>query len=796
MIIVIPLIGLVKRVQGSLFILVSAVFAAGAATLYSSIIIRAGTGEAGLEEWIRLSYILTQSGTEFFIACLGFLIIRQTAREKQAVLQAQVESEQQVARELRRIDSLKDQFLANTSHELRTPLQGIIGLSEALVEKVPEANQRQDLRMIVSSGRRLASMVNDILDFSKLRNQDLKLHLRRMSLYPLVEIIVHNSRPLAQAKSITLVNAVSRDTPPVFADENRLQQILFNLVGNAIKFSEAGQVEIGVRQDDDQHDMITVYVADTGIGIPQDKQDDIFKAFEQVDGADTRQFAGTGLGLSISKNLVELHGGKIWVESRSKGDTGSTFYFTLPAASDKGITQASDAADAASVSDDLTAVTTPMTTPGQPAGEGKNISVPAGAEAKATTHILTVDDEPINQRVLASLLADKNFQLTQAMTGREALQAIEDNPNFDLVLLDIMMPRMSGYEVCQRIRETYLPSELPVIMVTAKDQIPDIVQGLSLGANDYLPKPFSKEELLARINTQLDLHRIFNATERFVPSAFLRTLGRERITEVELGDHAEREVTVLFADIRDYTAMAETMTPEENFKFVNAFHGRMGPIIQRYGGFVNQYLGDAIMAIFPDSPEKALQSAIGMQERLRQYNLQRQKQQRVPIRIGIGLHTGTLIMGIIGDQIRMDAATIADTVNTASRIENLTKYYGCSILLSTDSLHKITRKTDFHLRHLGKVLVKGKNEPIGIYECYDGDSPEIREQKMASVSYFEKGLEHFYARNFPEAASVFNKILKKNAEDRTAKLFLNKASLYTLEGVPDDWTGVEVMTFK
>jgi class 3 adenylate cyclase len=376
-----------------------------------------------------------------------------------------------------------------------------------------------------------------------------------------------------------------------------------------------------------------------------------------------------------------------------------------------------------------------------------------------------------------------------------------------------MMPRISGYEVCRRIREKYLASELPIIMVTAKNQVQDLVQGLGYGANDYLAKPFSREEFLARVKTQLNLHRINATTGKFVPNEFLRALGRESITEVVLGDQAQREVTILFTDVRDYTSLAEAMTPEENFKFVNALFSRMGPVIRRHGGFVNQYLGDAIMAIFPGSPQDGLQAAVAMQQALTKYNEQRKAKGRQVIRMGIGLHTGSLAMGIIGDEKRMDAATIADSVNTAARIEGLTKHYGVSILLSEDSLGKldpdshrdgngkseggeITEQSIFNLRYLGKVQVKGRREPVGIYECFDGDAPEIIAEKLQTKPDFEKGLAHFLARDFPEAVGAFNGVLKVNKEDHPARLFLNKSSRLTVEGVPDDWTGVEMMDLK
>ena len=226
---------------------------------------------------------------------------------------------------------------------------------------------------------------------------------------------------------------------------------------------------------------------------------------------------------------------------------------------------------------------------------------------------------------------------------------------------------------------------------------------------------------------------------------------------------------------------------------MKAFNRRMGPVIQQHQGFISQYLGDGIMAIFPEAPQTALQAAIGMQEALTGYNVERMARGRQAIRVGIGLHTGPLIMGIIGDEERMDAATIADTVNTASRIEGLTKYYGVNILVSDTSREKLD-DTDF--RYLGKVQVKGKKEPIAIYECFSGDPSDLAAKKLKTLHDFETGLDHFFAREFGEASAAFERVLKGNAEDQTARLFLHKSNACQVNGIPDDWTGVEVMRFK
>lgn len=681
--------------------------------------------------------------------------------------------------QLLKVDKLKNQFLANTSHELRTPLQGIIGLSEALLDRSEVPLDREDLSMIISSGKRLNSLVNSILDFSKLRNYDIKLSKRAIDLRSFVDVILKNNMPLIKGKEIELINNVPESTSMVSADENRLQQIFYNLVGNAIKFTENGYVKITTQE---KEGMVLVVVKDTGIGIPENKREAIFLEFEQADGSISREFTGTGLGLSISKRLVELHGGEMWVNSEE--GKGSSFFFTLPVSREKASTQM------LLVSEDNIS------------GEGvqqqeASSNIPAGEYNEDAVCVLIVDDEPINHRVFKNHLSGNNFRIVQVMNGEEALKAIEEGKeHFDLVLLDVMMPRMSGYEVCQKIRESYLPSELPIIMVTARTQVGDLVQGLTVGANDYISKPFSKSEFLARVKTQLDLHRINRITGKFVPNEFLHALGRERITEVMLGDHIQKEVTVLFLDIRDYTGLSEKMSPKDNFRFVNAFHHRMGPLIQKNKGFVNQYLGDAIMAIFPNHPQDALQAAIEMKKSLSDYNKARSSKNRVPIQIGIGMHTGPLIMGIIGDQQRMDAATISDTVNTASRIEGLTKYYGVSVILSEKSYAKIDPQGPCGMRFLGKVQVKGKKDQVGLYECFGGDKSEMHQLKSSTLADFEKGMSAFFSKAFNTAARSFQAVLERNPDDIPARIFLKKSKTYSEEGVPEGWDGVEIMTRK
>ncbi len=714
--------------------------------------------------------------------------VRMEADEKKRMLENEkrkTELEKKRVEELKKIDKLKDEFLANTSHELRTPLNGIIGLTESLKDGAAgnlPVKAVDNLDMISKSGRRLSHLINDILDFSKLKNKDLILSIAPADLYSVAQVILKLSEPLVANRKISLKNTIDKNVPLVDADENRLQQILHNLIGNAIKFTHKGKVSISATV---KKPLLAVTVSDTGIGIKREKFDTIFDSFEQGDGSTIREYGGTGLGLSVTKQLVELHGGTISVDSEV--DKGSSFTFTLPLSS------------TARSESELQSVDLEESVSGiqQDSSDDTEIETTTYESSPHKIKILVVDDEPVNRRVLENHLTFAGYQVKEAGSGQEAINYFKKDERFDLVLLDIMMPGMSGFEVCEFIRSKYLTSELPVLMLTAKNRVSDLVTGFNAGANDYLTKPFSKNELLSRIKTHLNLQGIHKAASKFVPTEFIRSIGRSEITEVELGDQVEKEVTVLFSDIRQYTQLAENMTPRQNFKFVNSFVGKMGPIIRENEGFVNQYLGDGIMALFPINSAHALRSAIGMQKAVHSYNKRRIKEGNQPISMGVGMHTGPLIMGIIGDLDRNDTAIIPDTVNTASRMEGVTKFYGANIILSEDSLKTVEDKEQFGLRYLGKVKVKGKDKSLGIYECFDGDREEKSiKLKRKTLKEFEKGIGYFMNGEFPKASASFDKVLTQNPDDLVSKYFITKSAEFTLSGFPKDWDVVTSMDAK
>ncbi|MCG6921744.1 MAG: AAA family ATPase [Acidobacteria bacterium] len=333
--------------------------------------------------------------------------------------------------------------------------------------------------------------------------------------------------------------------------------------------------------------------------------------------------------------------------------------------------------------------------------------------------------------------------------------------------------------------------------------------GLLYLENDLTAGAFTPDrvELLRLLSSQMavsianarlyeNVSELSRAYRRFVPHEFLRTLGHESILNVRLGDQIRQEMTVLFSDIRSYTTLSEGMTPEENFNFINAYLKRVGPAIKRNGGFINQYYGDGIMAIFPNRPEDALRGALEVLKKLAAYNVERERKGRQPIHMGVGLHTGKLMLGVIGDEDRHDTGVISDAVNTAARVEGLTKIYGASIILSEDCRLGIPDIESYGHRFLGRVQVKGRAQALAVYEFYDGEPEEIIALKQQTKDLLAQALDDYFAKRFPEAAVSLKKVLESFPGDKTARRYLENAARYMVEGVEDGWSGVEKMTEK
>lgn len=275
-------------------------------------------------------------------------------------------------------------------------------------------------------------------------------------------------------------------------------------------------------------------------------------------------------------------------------------------------------------------------------------------------------------------------------------------------------------------------------------------------------------------NFTQQLYEINQAYQRFVPLEFLHLFDKKSILEVQLGDQVEKEMTILFSDIRGFTSISENMTPQDIFDFINNYLGQMEPIILEHHGVIDKYVGDAIMALFPTCVEDAINNSIAMLKTLHQYNQLLKKTACPPIKIGIGLNTGPMRVGTIGGQNRMDGTVIADAVNVASRVEGLTKIYGSSLLITEQTYLKIKNFYRYRIRVIDRVKVKGKSQFVTVYEVFDADSPEVIELKRKTLHAFEQGFMCFHNENYDKARQFFNQVLEINPADEAAKIYFSR----------------------
>ena len=285
------------------------------------------------------------------------------------------------------------------------------------------------------------------------------------------------------------------------------------------------------------------------------------------------------------------------------------------------------------------------------------------------------------------------------------------------------------------------------------------------------------------------------AFSRFVPKEFLQLLNQQDITGVRLGDAVQQEMTILFSDIRSFTNLSEKMTPAESFAFINSYLKRVGPVVRQHHGFIDKYIGDAIMALFPGAPDNALRAARDMQKSVADLNERRAKKGYEPIRIGIGIHTGLLMLGTIGEEERMDSTVISDAVNQASRMEGLTKLYGAAMLVTEATVQRVS-KSEFHTRFLGKVQVKGKEEAVNVFELMDADKPGALDKKLTYAESFSNGIDLYQKAEFEKATMIFSEILNTNPADKPALFYKERSEHYKLYGAPPDWDGTLVMEEK
>lgn len=286
------------------------------------------------------------------------------------------------------------------------------------------------------------------------------------------------------------------------------------------------------------------------------------------------------------------------------------------------------------------------------------------------------------------------------------------------------------------------------------------------------------------------------AYSRFVPNQFLEFLGKENFVDIQLGDQVQKEMSVLFSDIRGFTELSEDMTPKETFDFINHYLGYMEPVIRENNGFIDKFIGDSIMALFYVKVDDAIDAAIQMRSTLEKFNLDRIDQGKPTIDSGIGIHTGNLMLGVVGGEGRMDGTVISDAVNLASRLEGLTKIYRTSIIISEDTLIKLENPSKYNFRFLDIARVKGKKEAVYVFEVLDGEPEEVKNLKIETKGLFGKGIDLYKNKKFEEALDVFSQVVKINQLDSVAAFYINRCKRNITKGIPDDWSGIEIFDAK
>ncbi|MDX8400385.1 MAG: hemerythrin domain-containing protein [Gallionellaceae bacterium] len=311
--------------------------------------------------------------------------------------------------------------------------------------------------------------------------------------------------------------------------------------------------------------------------------------------------------------------------------------------------------------------------------------------------------------------------------------------------------------------------------VTGNDQAP------------VAPEPEGLQEILHKvILAHQQALKLLQETEtaysRLVPHQLLNLLEVKSIVDVKLGDQVERKMTIMFSDIRDFTPLSESMTPTENFEFINSYLSQMEPVIGKHRGIIDKFIGDAILALFAHDADDAVSGAIAMLERLNYYNAGRIRAGYTPIQIGIGLNTGMVMIGTVGGINRMDSTVIGDAVNLTARLQEATKTYHAPLIISQNVLYELASVDQYHIRFLDRIRVKGKSQPLSIYEVFDNDPTELRSSKLACQPLFDEAIAFYHLKEVPRAIELLKKCVEIAPNDIPALMYLERCYEYQATG--------------
>jgi len=409
-----------------------------------------------------------------------------------------------------------------------------------------------------------------------------------------------------------------------------------------------------------------------------------------------------------------------------------------------------------------------------------------------------------NQINLAPSKSPEELQ-TQIQDLIQKLEEVEDEKNSYETLVEIITEHSTELE--NKIRknnremQTYIEQVKKVIdaAIAVKNNCfePHILSDVAARSDALgeLAQVFSHMVQTVKAREQ-ELEKLLQAYGRFVPDEYLQFLGKQSIVDFQLGDHVSKEMAIMFSDIRSFTTMAEQMTPQENFDFINTYLQQISPEIRKHNGFIVKYMGDGVMAVFPEGVDDAIQAGIVKFEKLQKYNESRIINGEIPVNIGIGIHVGDTMVGIIGDANRMQADAISDHVNLTARLESLTKYYGVSLLISGDVVQRLSQPEKYHIRFLDRAIVKGRQEAITVCEVLDVEVEPVRSLKIQTLPIFEEGLEQYCQGNFANAQVCFEQIVALNPDDKPSQLYLERIQSLLENSIPANWKGVWKFTQK
>ncbi len=625
-----------------------------------------------------------------------------TAEHLSAEMQQEVEAKTLELKkknvQLQQLDRQKTQFFQNISHEFRTPLTLIIGPLNAALNAAPGnvlSLARDQGVIMLRNSQRLLLLINQLLDLSKLEAGRMRLAVQRVDLVKMLGAAATSFESLALRKRIQFDFLHDGPALDAWLDPEKIEKVFFNLLANAFKFTgEDGKIQLRLSRH--EHEAF-VGVADTGVGIPPAELPYVFERFRQADASTTRQFGGTGIGLALVKEYVDLHHGRVEVESVV--NQGAKFTVALPLDRDRfapeeiaaeadaprpaagpdahgGPPPAADAAGAAALA------TAELL---EAAADGAGAAAPPAAPEGADT-VLIVEDSRDMRAYLTQTLGGR-FRLLEAGDGEEGLRkAQESRP--DLILTDVMMPKMDGYALLRALAARPETRRIPVIVLTAKTSEDLKIEGLQEGAQDFLAKPFNPKELAARVANLLRLvhqeKEIDALNRRMRENVLKRYLPPPLVEQILAGgsDVADKPqnlpATILFADLENFVRASGELRAHEMARLLNEYLDAMIEVIFRHGGTIDKFIGDSIMVIFgaplPMTPAqqalRAASCAVAMQQAMDRLNEQWRQRGGNALRMRIGVHHGPVVVGNFGNQRRLDYTAIGPTVNFAARIES------------------------------------------------------------------------------------------------------------------------------